>query len=54
MGNKKLFNVFENWYFKIYCQQVRQTRPNLGGVAEGQPRFDQGGGGCNYFLHVKI
>ena len=43
MGNKKLFNVFENWYFKIYCQQVRQTRPNSGGVAEGQPRFDKGG-----------
>ena len=44
MGNKKIFNVFENWYFKIYCQQVRQTRPNSGGgVAEGQPRFDKGG-----------
>ena len=55
MGNKKLFNVFENWYFKIYCQQVRQTRPNSGGggVAEGQPRFDKGGG-CNNFLRVKI
>ena len=43
MGNKKLFNVFENWYFKINGQQVRQTRPNSGGVAEGQPRFDKGG-----------
>ena len=43
MGNKKLFNVIENWYFKIYCQQVRQTRPNSGGVAEGQTRFDKGG-----------
>ena len=24
--------------------QARQTRPNSGGVAEGQPRFDKGGG----------
>ena len=24
--------------------QARQTRPNLGGVAEGHPRFDKGGG----------
>ena len=23
------------------------------GVAEGQPRFDKGGGGCNNFLRVK-
>ena len=30
--------------------QARQTRPNSGGgVAEGQPRFDKGGG-CNNFL----
>ena len=30
--------------------QARQTRPNSGGVAEGYPRFDKGGGGCNNFL----
>ena len=34
--------------------QARQTRPNSGGVAEGQPRFDKGGVAKNfYFLRVK-
>ena len=30
--------------------QARQTRPNSGGVAEGHPRFDKRGGGCNNFF----
>ena len=32
-------------YFAPTCTavQARQTRPNSGGVAEGQPRFDKGG-----------
>ena len=29
---------------KTSQHQARQTRPNSGGVAEGQPRFDKGGG----------
>ena len=35
--------------------QARQTRPNSGGVAEGYPRFDKGGGVAIifYFLRVK-
>ena len=33
--------------------QARQTRPNSGGVAEGQPRFDKGGCNIFYFLRVK-
>ena len=35
--------------------QARQTRPNSGGVAEGHPRFDKGGGVAIilYFLRVK-
>ena len=36
--------------------QARQTRPNSGGVAEGQPRFDKGGGVANFltFYALKI
>ena len=31
--------------------QARQTQPNSGGVAEGHPILDKGGGGgCNNFL----
>ena len=30
--------------------QARQTRPNSGGVAEGHPRFDKGGGSNNFLL----
>ena len=30
--------------------QARQTRPNSGGVAEGHPRFDKGGGGFQQFF----
>ena len=38
----------------LYCIQARQTRPNSGGVAEGQPRFDKGGVAIFfYFLRVK-
>ena len=34
--------------------QARQTRPNLGGVAEGHPRFDKGGvATIFYFLRIK-
>ena len=34
--------------------QVRQTRPNSGGVAEGHPRFDKRGVAIFfYFLRVK-
>ena len=37
-----------------YYNQARQTRPNSGGVAEGQPRFDKGGVAIIfYFLRVK-
>ena len=35
--------------FNHVGRQARQTRPNSGGVAEGHPRFDKGGG-CNNFL----
>ena len=34
----------------ILDKQERQTRPNSGGVAEGQPSFNKGGGGCNIFF----
>ena len=33
---------------KVYRTGARQTRPNSGGVAEGQPRFDKGG--LQYFF----
>ena len=35
------------------CTQARQTRPNSGGVAEGHPRFDKGGGGNNFLLFTR-
>ena len=57
MGNKKLFNVFENGYFKIYCQQVRQTRPNLGGGGLQRASQDSTKGGVAiifYTLKFKI
>ena len=35
-------------------RQARQTRPNSGGVAESQPRFDKGGVAIIfYFFRVK-
>ena len=33
--------------------QARQTRPDLGGVAEGQPRFDKGGVAIIVFLFMR-
>ena len=38
----------------VGVNQARQTRPNSGGVAEGQPRLDKGGVAIFfYFLRVK-
>ena len=34
-------------------KQARQTRPNSGGVPEGQPRFDKGGG-CKFFYFLRV
>ena len=33
--------------------QARQTRPNSGGVAEGQPRFDKGGVAIIFLLFTR-
>ena len=44
----------DKFYFYYYADESRQTRPNSGGVAEGQPRFDKGWVAIIfYFLRVK-
>ena len=45
-----LFSVNVLYFYHHY--QARQTRPNSGGVAEGLPTLDKGGG-CNFFLLFK-
>ena len=41
-------------YYESFHDQARQTRPNSGGVEEGQPRFDKGGVAIIlYFLRGK-
>ena len=39
-------------YSDVY--QARQTRPNSGGVAEGHPRFDKGGGLQYFFYFLRV
>ena len=49
-----MVTVVSTYCFKVTYNQARQTRPNSGGVAEGQPRFDKGGVAIIfYFLRVK-
>ena len=56
--NLVLCDVDNIYTFFIASIQARQNRPNSGGVAEGHPRFDKGGGGRGvaiffYFLRVQ-
>ena len=41
-------------YPTFHADQVRQTRLNSGGVAEGHPRFDKGGGLQYFFYFLRV
>ena len=52
--NYVILHIIINLHFKTVYKQARQTRPNSGGVAEGQPRFDKEGVAIIFYsLRVK-
>ena len=48
-----IINVTFQFNFVVWIQ-ARQTRPNSGGVAEGNPRFDKGGVAIIFFTFYAL